>query len=201
MSLKRAVRIRLRLEERRLAARTKKKKRTVLFKQGAYLRKTMQRSMRYASKKNPQSKPGEPPRAHKDTKRGPLLRKLITFEVDVEKGSVVCGPKLTTPIGSTTVPELLDKGGKVRLNRKRQLKAATFEPGEYGPVRDLGKGRFVRIMLETPAQCERASRLIMEENLRRAGGAVVEIKPRPFTKPVFSDGGKNFEKLLKDVPL
>lgn len=194
----RAAKVTVKLAEKKLLKQIKAKRRKVLYKQGAYLRTTMRRSMRYATKTRPISKPGETPVAHKDTKRGPLLRKLILFEVDRENGSVICGPKLTRRT-SPTVPEVLDKGGRVRP--QRGLLKGYFEVGDYGPIRYLGGKKFARVLLETPAQVERASRLMLEENTVRAGGREVYIAPRPFTEPMMSDGGENFRKLLRDTPL
>ena len=124
-----------------IVRRLEGKKRRVLFKQGAYLRKTMQRSMRYS--KNP-SKPGKPPHARR---YNPLLRQLITF--DVEGDTVTCGPKLFTGSrvrSSKPLPELLDQGGTTEIGSP--------------PV-------------------------------------AVHIAPRPFTDPVFTDGGENFRKLIE----
>jgi hypothetical protein len=87
--------------QKRVAA----KRRRVLFKQGAYVRTTMQRSMRYSNKA---SKPGQPPHAHRRT--GAHLRKGIRFVVDDE--SVICGPDLRSDSTSLKpLPQLLNEGG------------------------------------------------------------------------------------------
>lgn len=177
---------------RRHAARNKK----VLYKQGAYSRTAMQRSMRYTSKDDKHSAPGSPPLAHKNKRRGPVLRKLIKFAVSESDQSVVAGPELVGR-GSPTTPQILDKGGKAR---KAALNKTTFEVGDYGPIRYRGGGKFSRVLLETPAQSERATRLINEENaVRQSAGAF--IKPRPFTVPILTDGGEKLRQLIAQEPL
>ena len=177
---------------RRHAARQKR----ILYKQGAYTKTTMQRSMRYTSKDDKHSEPGKPPLAHKNKRKGPLLRKLIKFRVDEAETSVVTGPELLKAEGQP-VPQKLDKGGKVFRNFLSRTK---HEVGDYGQIRSLGNGRFARVLLETPAQAERATRLVAEENDRRQSVAQY-IKPRPFTAPVFTDGGENLRKLIAREPL
>jgi hypothetical protein len=182
---------------RRHEARNKR----VLYKQGAYTRTAMQRSMRYTSKDDKHSAPGQPPLAHKNKRRGPLLRKLITFRVQLSnvggENSVIAGPELIGSASDQTVPRTLDKGGRIKL---RLLKAHEFEIGEYGPIRYLGNRKFARVLLETPGQAARATRLVAEENaIRQSAGAF--IKPRPFTAPVLTDGGENLRKLIAREPL
>lgn len=191
-----AAKITIKWTPQQLLKRLEKKQIKVLFKQGAYLKKTMQRSMRYAGEKKKASKPGEPPLAHKDNPKGPLLRKLIAFYVDDVGKSVITGPGL---IGSgQSVPRVLDKGGTVR---PKLLKKVEYKVGEFGPIRYRGGGKFARVKLQTPAQTERASRLAIEENAIRGSKAAIHIKPRPFTTPLMSDGGDNFRKLIHSVPL
>lgn len=162
----------------------------VLYKQGAYIRKSMQRSMRYTNKADKKSAPGKPPLAHKDNPRGPLLRKLITFRVDEGDKSVIIGPPKDK---GSNVPEVLDKGGRVQ---PRKLSVKEFEVGDYGPIRAKGGGRFHRVLLETPDMTARATRLVLQENeFRQSVGAY--IKPRPFTAPVLTDGGENLRKLIE----
>ena len=148
---------------KKVLKRCRKKRKTILFKQGAYLRKTMQRSMRYSKKP---SQPGQPPHARKNN---PLLRKLIKFVVDLVTGTVVCGPeKFKGGSGgksSKPVPQLLDQGGQVTFSTR------FMDPKKIAPE-DVHKSKIT-----------------------------VEIAPRPFTAPVFTDGGENFRKLLKEVPL
>jgi hypothetical protein len=188
--------IKITMEPRELLRRLQAKRVKVLFKQGAYLRTTMQRSMRYATK-GKKSAPGEPPRAHRDNPRGPLLRKLVSFAVDPEAGSVICGPKMTQS-QSPPVPKLLNEGG--RVPQKRLLKIG-YTLGEGGPIRLTGGGKYQGTQLVTAAQVDRANRLALEINQLRTSGIGAEIKSRPFTAPVMSDGGANFRKLLKSVPL
>lgn len=183
--------------------RVRRKRSRVLYKTGRYTATSIQRSMRYATKKNVRSKPGEPPRAHKGTKRGPLLRKLTRFSVDEEAGSVVSGPIQTTGShGVKPVPQLLNEGGRIV---RRLLKKIEYQVGDIGPIRYQSQGRFGRIRLLTEAQAARASRLAQEENAVRSainpGSARGIIAPRPFTAPAFTDGGKRFEQLIETEAL
>ena len=155
------------LDRPRFLKRVAAKKKKVLYKQGGYLKTTMQRSMRYGGKKEIKSKPGEPPRAHKRT--GALLRKLIGFVVDLVAGSVICGPEHfkggSGGSSSKPLPQLLNEGGDV-----------TFQTRFLDP------------------------RLVFIENIRTPT-VTAHIAPRPFTAPVFSDGGKNFNQLIEGIPL
>lgn len=175
---------------KREAARDRK----VLFKEGAYVKTAMQREMRYSKKP---SKPGEPPHAHKDTKRGDLLRKLITFVVNLVASSVKIGPP---KLGNDdSVPHILDVGGRVPV--AKLLKDRTFTVGQIGPIRYLGAGKFQNIPLKTQAQAGRAEQLLAEENAVRKAKGSVTIAARPFTKPMLTDGGKKLRELVGKTPL
>lgn len=166
--------------------RLRQGRRRVLFRQGSYLQRTMQRAMRYSDKP---SRPGRPPHAHKNTRRGPLLRKLIRYDVDADEGTVLCGPMLLGVSASRPLPELLDQGGRPEPS---QLRKTSFRVGQFGTVREG-----VRIRLKTAAQADRASRLAEEENALRRRSLNHRIAPRPFVAPVFTDGGENFAKLIE----
>ena len=186
-----AVSIKIKMSPEELLRRLEAKEKRVLYKQGAYTRTAMQRSMRYTSKDDKHSEPGRPPLAHKNNRKGPLLRKLIKFRVDEGAKSVVAGPELVRR-ASPTIPQVLDKGGRTK---PRLLGKVDFEIGDYGPIRYRGARKFARVLLETPAQTERATRLFAEENATRQNAANY-IKPRPFTAPVLTDGGENLRKLI-----
>lgn len=144
-----ATKITVKWTPRQLMRRHAARNRQVLFRQGAYLKTTMQRSMRYSRKV---SQPGQPPHARKNN---PLLRKLIKFAVDLAQQSVICGPEKfggSRVRASQPLPQLLDQGGDVTIEVKGV------------PV-------------------------------------IAHIAPRPFTAPVFTDGGENFRKLISSVPL
>lgn len=178
-----------------LIRRNDARKKKILYKEGAYARTFMQRIMRYRKRA---SQPGEPPSAHKDSKRGPLLRKLINFRVDESAGSVVIGPPRVGNNPQAT-PRVLDAGGRVPV--AKLLKARTFTVGQIGPIRYLGSGRFLNIPLKSDLQASRATQLIQEENSVRSAKGTIEIKARPFTKPAFTDGGKKFRELVAKTPL
>ncbi len=176
---------------KRHAARKKK----LLFKTGAYTKTSMQRSMRYAKKP---SKPGEPPHAHKDSKKGPLLRKLINFSVDLEEESVIAGP-MKSGISAKSTPEVLDQSGRVPVANLLKERKVTI--GSTAPIRYLGGGRFAGVPIKTQAQADRAERLVKEENAVRAGKGSITIAARPFTTPALTDGGKKLHELTETIPL
>jgi hypothetical protein len=191
-----SVTVKLVMKPEAVLRRFERKEKRILYKQGAYTRTTMQRSMRYTSKDDKRSEPGKPPLAHKNKRRGPLLRKLITFRVDENVKTVTTGPTLIRSQGEP-VPRKLDKGGRVG---RAVLTKTSFDIGDYGPIRRRDGKSFHRVLLETPSQTERATRLVAEENaVRQSAGAY--IKPRPFTAPVFTDGGENLRKLIAKEPL
>lgn len=95
------------LYQDRIQQRIAAKQKRVLFKQGAYLRTSMMRSMRYSDKP---SQPGRPPHARRRT--GAHLRKGIRF--NVQDDSVICGPDLrpeSKVLSLKPLPQLLDEGG------------------------------------------------------------------------------------------
>jgi hypothetical protein len=125
-----------------LFKRVAAKNRRVLFKLGAYLRTTMQRSMRYS--KRP-SNPGEPPRAHRET--GAHLRKGIRFNVDLDAGSVICGPDLrpdSKVMSFKPLPQLLNEGGVMEEigGESVRIEARPF----LGPAFETGIQRFADLI-------------------------------------------------------
>lgn len=184
-------------DRRKMDQRLERKQKKVLYKQGGFLRTTMQRSMRYTTKKNKHSLPGRPPLAHKGTRRGPLLRKLIAFWVDATEGVVTCGPPLTD--AGQSVPKVLDRGGTVRKRRKASdYQAQAFEVGGPGPIRLNDDGaQWVR--LDTVAQAVRAQRVYGD--LLALKPVAAHIAPRPFRAPTFVKGEDNFAKLIESTPL
>jgi len=96
-------------DRKRVVDATDRVTRRVLSKFGAFVRQTAKRSIR--RRKRP-SRPGQPPSSHTG-----LLKRRIFFGYDREKQSVVIGPapiNQRSPYGDTTVPELLEEGGRVR---------------------------------------------------------------------------------------
>lgn len=110
------------------AARTK-----FLSRVGGMVRVTAQRSMRYRSahvqrgkKKGqpaPPSKPGAPPFARTDTRRGPLLREKLWYALDPTTETVVVGP-VAFGAGKSKVPALHEFGGSVTINRRIKVTAS-----------------------------------------------------------------------------
>ena len=94
---------------------------------GAFVRQRAKTSIRYRKKP---SEPGQPPTAHRTSRRKhvnkktgvvkirpvSLLREFIFFAYDQPANTVVIGPALLRGVkrqGSQTVPELLEYGGSV----------------------------------------------------------------------------------------
>lgn len=148
--------VKVALEADKVQAHARRKRDRALFKIGGYSSRAMQRIQRYANKKGEPSKPGEPPRAHRDTPGGPQLRKLTGFIVDRRAGSVSIGPKKFGPLSQPEgkpVPQALNEGARVKAK--------------------LDDGKTV----------------------------VAELEARPFTAPVFTDGGKKLAEILEKDPL
>jgi hypothetical protein len=85
--------------------------RSVLSRFGAFVRTRARTSMR---KRKGVSAPGSPPHAHVG-----LIRKLLFFVYEPERKTVVIGPTLiNTARKNPTVPELLEEGGEVVIERR-----------------------------------------------------------------------------------
>lgn len=89
----------------------------VLSRQGALVRKIMQRSMR--KKKGP-APAGSPPHSHEGQ-----LRDKTYFAYDATSGSCVVGP---VKLGKSNAPEIQDKGGSVKV------RGIISRKGEFIPV-------------------------------------------------------------------
>ncbi len=94
---------------------------------------------------------GQPPR------RGPtdLLRKRIFYGVETDTETVVIGPEKFTKqpelIGASSVPELLDKGGKEVFRFARDRFVADYEPRPFvAPLVPLAERTLERFIEETP---------------------------------------------------
>ena len=100
-------------DRKKVIDRTDRTTRRVLSKFGAFVRQTARRSIR---KRKRISEPGKPPSSHVG-----LLKRRIFFGYDPGSRSVVVGPaplNQRSPYGDTTVPELLEEGGRVRRREK-----------------------------------------------------------------------------------
>lgn len=158
-----------------------------LVKAGAYVRKTAQRSMRYRKAK---SNPGEPPSAHQDSPKGPLLRKLLTFAWEPETKSVVVGPPISGK--SKGIPKLHEFGG-IQQAVRREIKRV----GDTGPIRivddrffsfgpstkfarhDVKQRQVVYIRIKTAKQA--AESTAIENHLY--GHLDRKFPPRPYMAP------------------
>lgn len=90
-------------------------RRRSLARAGGWIRQTARRSMRRVKHGAPPSPPGTPPRA-----RAGQIRDLLFFGWDQATESVVAGPEeFNSSRSDYLVPELLEKGGTVRLPPRR----------------------------------------------------------------------------------
>lgn len=149
-----------------------------LSRQGAFIRRRMQSSIRYREKS---SKPGEPPSGHRasnfkrtttnkktgvsKTRETSPLKELIFFGYDPSTRSVVIGPaKFGT--GGGVVPRTLEKGGP----------AAVIEPVPRAKGRKATERQsqsFQRLV--------KAGRIILPPRTMRIRTFV--MAPRPFVRP------------------
>lgn len=137
--------------------------RRTLFKFGGFVRTTAKRSIK---KRKSASRPGRPPSSHTGGLRDPMA-----FNVNMTTRDVVVGPPLTRKRGSRPVPELLEKGGTVRFNRKRVFikKVGRDESGKF-----RSDGHWVT--LDGP----------------------VRIEARPFMEPAGNAGVAMLPKFIKE---
>lgn len=126
---------------------------------GAFYRTTIRRSMRDASKGRSYrpSPPGSPPRAIRPKR---LLKELILYNVNSDRGMVEIGPKR---LGSGFTAKLLEMGGTRRSPRLR--------PGMLGVLGRDKSGKEKLIRLKTERQAELARR-----NMKGA----VSVGRRPY---------------------
>jgi hypothetical protein len=117
-------------DRKRVIDATDKATRRVLSKFGAFVRQTARRSIH--RRKRP-SRPGQPPSSHVG-----LLKRRIFFGYDREKRSVVIGPapiNQRSPYPGTTVPELLEEGGRVRRREKGKTEVLHYKARPFmGPA-------------------------------------------------------------------
>lgn len=89
---------------------------------GGTLRKTAKRSVRKSTKNKPHGVEGGPVR----TQTG-IYPKTILYEYDPRKKTVICGPKKLSitdavqPVNRSSVPELLEKGGRAIATRSTYM--------------------------------------------------------------------------------
>lgn len=134
----------------------------VMGRQGAYIRKVMRNSIR---KKKGHAPAGQPPFSH----QGNL--KKIEFAYDPKTASVVVGPP---KFGSGTAPEVLDKGGMVKV------RGIVNRRGEFIPLYVMSaKGRLAAI---------NSGKLVIRN---------AEVKPRPFSEPALKAAQPHLAKEWK----
>jgi len=167
-----------------------------LSRQGAAVRTTAKRSMRYRTSQKTQeeqksagtrkrihkskpSKPGTPPHA---IKPHPFMRKLSDFSYDQATESVVVGP-LPFRVAKGVVPPLHEFGGTKKIRNPRRRKRRIGSGGEISVTG--GKRKRVRyIKLRTAAQVARANRL--NEQLYGSEYITGKYAPRPFMRPALT---------------
>lgn len=149
-----------------------------LGKVGGKIRLTAQRSMRYRKsvpKKAPWggwyvpgSPKGTPPFARKDTKRGPLLRKMLFYAYEPERLSVIIGPAgMSAKFGTNTVPHVQEFGGRI----SRMVPVKRKRPGrKASPAQSAAFQRLVK-----------ARRILLSKRPRTLKSAT--LPPRPYMGP------------------
>jgi hypothetical protein len=119
------------LDTRTLDNSMESMRKRVTVQQTNLVRKIAQRSMRPGGKKMRRSLPGQPPRTHGQRK----LRKLLYSGYDPSTKSSLAGPALLVGnmnqqnfkfLGSITVPEILEVGGKMMVQEVRAPKDRTL---------------------------------------------------------------------------
>lgn len=138
----------------------------VLGRFGARVRLRARRSMR---RRKGVSVPGSPPHAHQG-----LLREKIEYHYDPRRESVVIGPVLTRAPSSPTVPELLEKGGVVRV-RDRVI---------YVPT---ANGR------------DALGRFTARRHVAVLVNGAMRYRPRPYMRPALEAELPGLEGMWKDV--
>jgi hypothetical protein len=93
--------------------RAQRAERRVLSRAGAFIRTRSRSSIK---RRKGISIPGKPPHAHV---KGTDGIKKILFAYDARAHSVVVGPVLFRSRGATTVPRLLERGGRVQVDVRR----------------------------------------------------------------------------------
>ena len=135
-----------------------RKNRKVFYRLGGYCMQVMRRSMRPGGKKGKKSQPGEPPRYHEKT-----LRRLIFWGIKPHGLTLVVGPELFRQSSAarqklhgsiTTVPQLLNEGGKVTLKRARFVPGGTkqrYLPRPFiDPVQKVGNAKWKELLRTVP---------------------------------------------------
>ena len=179
------VRTRVRFDE----ARVKKKVQAANFRSlghaAATIRLTAKRSIR---KRKKPSNPGSPP----STQTG-MLRRVLRYEVNRDREEAVIGP--VNEIAGR-LWNLHEFSGVV--TKRRKLKRRRFRVGQHGPIRASVPGKFVRTLLQTAAQANRATRLVEEENERRGASKPRRYPKRPFMKPALQANQSRLPKFWRD---
>ncbi|MCF0234596.1 MAG: hypothetical protein HUK22_06410 [Thermoguttaceae bacterium] len=144
-----------------------------LSKFGAYVRQTAKQSIRY---RKTSSKPGLPPSSHVGT-----LKRLIFFGLNENRSSVLIGPHA---VAEAIAPRVLEFGGNSFVKGRV---APKFGLGQYGPIRAVGPKTFVRAMLVTKPQVDRADKLAQS---KQRSARQFYVHKRPYMYPA----------LMKNLP-
>lgn len=144
----------------KVMAAVDKARRRALSRSGAYIRTAARSSIR---PRKSYSQPGQPPHSHEGS-----LRNLILFGYDAASDSVVVGP---VGFRRSTVPNLLEFGGKVRNTRRRVIRVG--QPGRNE------KGQFV-----------------LGKTIE--AGQTLKYEPRPFMNPAMVKSKDQLPKAWKN---
>jgi len=177
------------LNPRFVIAATRRAKKRVLSRQGAYVRGIAKRKIR--RRKNPKisSAPGQPPYTHTGA-----LKKSIVFAVGED--SVIIGPT-HSEIGR--IGHTHEFGGvePKKVSRKRKS-SWRLSIGGHGPVA-IKNGKPIIAKLRTAGQVARARRLAKEIPAGMTVGKPRRRYPkRPFIGPALTDARPALPKLWRD---
>jgi hypothetical protein len=158
---------------------------------GQMVRRIARKSIK--RRKTLRSKPGQAP----FTRRGGLTR-AIRYDLGPAKQSVAIGPAREA---AGRLWRVLEFGGN-----PIPPKVPAFTPaavGTYGPIRTNKAGKPIRAKIRTPAQANRANRLITDQIAdrvaRNAKLAKVNQAPRPFMRPALLTARPQLPKLWRNT--
>lgn len=175
-----------------------------LSKMGAYVRTTAKGSLKYATKKNASSLPGQPPRVHrgqmftsKNKKTGVTaarsaspLKELIYFTFDSASKSVVIGPAKFKPTVRTPVPAVLEHGGTAVISiEKFTVHSASAGTGRKATIRQAENYRR-KLQNGTLANTSRKTYRIEK---------TIPIAKRPFVGPALQKNLSKFAGLFANL--
>jgi hypothetical protein len=177
------------LNPRFVIAATRRAERTVLSRQGAYVRGIAKRKIRRRKNPDLSSPPGTPPYTHTGA-----LKKSIVFAVGTD--SVIIGPSWSE-IGRIGHTHEFGGTEPAKPSRKRKNNWV-LAVGGHGPIA-IKNGRPVIVKLRTSAQVARARNLARQIPAGMTMGKPRRLYPkRPFIGPALSEALPALPKMWAD---